>query len=118
MILEYTFSSAAVARGASSYLATLMGWDPSALRLQVGPLALDPVALLLVLLLSVVLAKGIKESSQFNIGLLPGPSVCCLGHLPLPLPHSGPTRSLHASPSPSTPTLLPVPPPICLDLPP
>lgn len=67
MALEITLSSAAVARGFASYLATLIGLHPSALRLSVGPVQFDPVAALLVLALTAILIKGTRESSIFNI---------------------------------------------------
>lgn len=107
--LEATLSSAAVARGFASYLATLCGLAPADVRmqvgpsplrclsccfraagllvlcllgagsqwqhwhalfffLQVGPLQIDLTALLLIVVLTAVLAKGTKESSQFNMG--------------------------------------------------
>ncbi|PRW59844.1 transcription elongation factor SPT5-like protein 1 [Chlorella sorokiniana] len=65
--LETTLSSAAVARGFASYLATLIGLSASALRISVGPIQLDPAAALLVLLLTALLIKGTKESSLFNM---------------------------------------------------
>lgn len=68
MVLETTLSSAAVARGFASYLATLLGLQPSALRIPVGPLELDVPALLLICVLSAVLAAGTKESAAFNMG--------------------------------------------------
>ncbi|KAL4458687.1 hypothetical protein ABPG75_013552 [Micractinium tetrahymenae] len=67
MCLETTLSSAAVARGFASYLATLLGLQPSALRFSAGPLELDPAAALLILLLTAILAKGTRESSIFNM---------------------------------------------------
>ena len=68
MCLETTLSSAAVARGFASYLATLVGLQPSALRLAVGPIQFDPAAALLILLLTALLIKGTRESSMFNMG--------------------------------------------------
>ena len=65
--LETTLSSAAVARGFASYLATLIGLSASSLRISVGPIQLDPAAALLVLLLTALLIKGTKESSLFNM---------------------------------------------------
>ena len=70
MILEITLSSAAVARGFASYVATLFGLDPSALRIQLGPVALDPAAAALVLALTALLAGGTAVSSRFNMGAL------------------------------------------------
>lgn len=37
LIMEYTLSSAAIARGFSSYLATLAGLDPTFFVLKVAP---------------------------------------------------------------------------------
>lgn len=68
MCLETMLSSAAVARGFASYLATLLGLQPSALRLTLGPVQLDPAAALLILLLTGLLIKGTRESSRFNMG--------------------------------------------------
>lgn len=68
MCLEITLSAAAVARGFASYLATLFGLAPSALRVSVGPVQLDPAAVLLIALLTAILIKGTRESSLFNIG--------------------------------------------------
>lgn len=68
MCLEITLSSAAVARGFASYLATLLGLAPSALRLSVGVVQLDPAAVLLIAFLTAILVKGTKESSVFNMG--------------------------------------------------
>lgn len=65
--LETTLSSAAVARGFASYLATLIGLPASALRINAGPIQLDPAAALLVLFLTALLIKGTKESSRFNM---------------------------------------------------
>ncbi|KAL4420141.1 hypothetical protein ABPG77_010357 [Micractinium sp. CCAP 211/92] len=67
MCLETTLSSAAVARGFASYLATLLGLQPSSLRISAGPLELDPAAAALILLLTAILAKGTRESSIFNM---------------------------------------------------
>jgi amino acid transporter len=67
MCLEITLSGAAVARGFASYLATLLGMQPSALRIPVGPVQLDPTAVLLIAVLTAILMKGPRESSIFNI---------------------------------------------------
>lgn len=67
MSLETTLSSAAVARGFASYLATLFGLSPSSLRIDLGAIQLDPAAALLVLFLTALLIKGTKESSLFNM---------------------------------------------------
>jgi APA family basic amino acid/polyamine antiporter len=61
--MEYTLSSAAVARGFSSYLATLIGLKPTFFVVHAGRVNLD----FLVAALSCVLAIGTKHSSRFNI---------------------------------------------------
>lgn len=68
MCLEITLSSAAVARGFASYLATLFGLEPGALRLGLGPVQLDPAAALLILALTALLITGTEASSRFNMG--------------------------------------------------
>lgn len=65
--MEYTLSSAAVARGFSSYLATLIGLRPTFFVVHAGRLNLDFLAAALVAALSCVLAVGTKHSSRFNI---------------------------------------------------
>ena len=67
--MEYTLSSAAVARGFSAYLATLVGQSPTFFIVNAGRLDLDFLALALVAALSSVLAWGTKQSSRFNIGV-------------------------------------------------
>lgn len=67
--MEYTLSSAAVARGFSSYLATLAGQDPTFFIVNAGPVDLDFLALGLVAALTGVLAYGTKQSARFNIGV-------------------------------------------------
>eukprot|EP00884_Botryococcus_braunii_P001078 jgi/Botrbrau1/10971/Bobra.0383s0025.1 len=66
MILEYTLSGAAVARGFSAYLATLLGYPASAFILPAGPFHLDFPALLLIAALTLLLMLGTRQSSQFN----------------------------------------------------
>ena len=69
MILEYTLSTAAVARGFSGYLATLFGFKSDAFMLPLGWfLRLDPFALALVALLCGLLCYGTSESSYINNG--------------------------------------------------
>ncbi len=59
LILEYTLSAAAVSKGFSAYLASLCGFPLDAIRWNYGPvIQIDPVAMMAVLLLSAVLAKG------------------------------------------------------------
>lgn len=65
LLLEYLLSGAAVARGFTSYFATLCGRGPSDLR--VG--RLDPLAVLLIALLVALICYGTKGSSWFNIGV-------------------------------------------------
>lgn len=72
MILETLLSSAAVARGFSGYLATLVGAAPSALLVPAGPFELDFLAAGLIAALTGVLSHGTKQSSTFNI------AVCCV----------------------------------------
>ena len=67
LIMEYTLSSAAVARGFSAYLATLIGLSPTIFIVHAGKAEMDFFALGLVVALSVVLAYGTKQSSRFNI---------------------------------------------------
>lgn len=66
LIMEYTLSCAAVARGFSSYLATLAGLDPTFFVLKVSFLNLDFMALALVAVLTSILCYGTKESARFN----------------------------------------------------
>jgi hypothetical protein len=58
LILEYTLSAAAVARGFSSYLATLMGLGPTAFIIKAGILNIDFPALALVRAHAPPLASG------------------------------------------------------------
>ncbi|GMH40358.1 hypothetical protein BSKO_08262 [Bryopsis sp. KO-2023] len=68
MVMEYTLTSSAVAKGFSSYFATLIGLKSDQLFLyKNGWFVIDPVAFALVLLLSLLLAFGVKESSRFNV---------------------------------------------------
>lgn len=62
LILEYTLSAAAVAKGFSAYLAALFGFPLAAIRLTGGPFSLDPVACVAVLALSVVLARSMVRT--------------------------------------------------------
>jgi APA family basic amino acid/polyamine antiporter len=67
LILEYTLSAAAVAKGCTAYLAALLGLETSALRYTRGVLALDLPAAATVAALSLVLARSTAASSRFNI---------------------------------------------------
>lgn len=66
IILEYTLSTAAVARGFSAYGATLLGFDSDAFLLVLGPVRVDGLACVLVILLAALLCYGTAESSFFN----------------------------------------------------
>ncbi len=68
MVLEYTLSAAAVARGFRAYGATLLGYAPEAGLVRAGPLALDFFALALVTALSALLALSTADSAAFNSG--------------------------------------------------
>lgn len=67
LVLEYTLSSAAVARGWTSYAAEAMQMSPDSLRVSIGIFDLDFVAPTLILALSALLAKGIREGATFNL---------------------------------------------------
>jgi APA family basic amino acid/polyamine antiporter len=68
-VLEYTISAAAVARGWTSYAATLFGQPSDAFRLRAGPLQLDVLATLNVFAQCAILCVGMRESSNFNIAI-------------------------------------------------
>jgi basic amino acid/polyamine antiporter, APA family len=75
MLLETGLSSAAVSRGFSGYLATLIGKSSpnnNHWLVTVGPLEMDFLAPLLIAILTVVLMIGTKTGSRFNA------VVCCL----------------------------------------
>lgn len=76
MILEYTLSVAAVARGFRAYGATLLGLGPDAGLLHAGPLQLDFFALSLVLALCALLAASTADGATFNSGERPGAPAC------------------------------------------
>jgi len=68
LVLEYTISAAAVARGWTSYAATLVGQPSEAFRYEVTPsIRLDFLAVAIIALQTAILCRGIKESSQFNM---------------------------------------------------
>jgi len=69
LMLEYTLSAAAVGRGWTSYLAESVLLDPDTFRLPLGPLMLDLPAAAIVLALSALLSRGIREGSRFNIAV-------------------------------------------------
>ena len=66
LLLEYTLSVSAVARGFTSYFATAVGLRPDDLRVPVGPVRLDFPALGSIGLLCALLAYGTRESARFN----------------------------------------------------
>ena len=66
LLLEYTLSVSAVARGFTSYFATAVGLRPDDLRVPVGPVRLDFPALGSIGLLCCLLAYGTRESARFN----------------------------------------------------
>ena len=76
-MLEYTISAAAVARGWTSYAATLVGLPSNAFRLGRGMVQLDILALLNVLAQSGILCVGMRESSNFNI-VVNIVNLCCI----------------------------------------
>ncbi|KAK9811336.1 hypothetical protein WJX72_002052 [[Myrmecia] bisecta] len=67
LILEYTLSAAAVARGFSAYMATLLGLHPTDVLIPLGIVKLDIMAFCVTALLAILLAKGTQESSRFNM---------------------------------------------------
>lgn len=77
MILETLLSSAAVARGFSGYLATLLGLSSSDALLISVPMAkdatsrfnFDPLAATLILSLTILLSRGVRQTSIFNIAV-------------------------------------------------
>ncbi|MEW5312473.1 MAG: hypothetical protein WDW38_004106 [Sanguina aurantia] len=66
LILEYTLSAAAVAKGFTAYFAALFAIPIHRLRFQAGIFTLDPIALTAVVVLSLLLARGTRESKSFN----------------------------------------------------
>ncbi len=64
LILEFAVGAAVVAKGWSSYLGTVFGFAGGTVR--VGPMDLDWGALLIVAVVSTLLAKGTKLSSNFS----------------------------------------------------
>lgn len=69
LILEYTLSASAVAKGFSAYFAALFGFPVSAIRLEAGIFALDFLALFIVIIISLILCRSTAESSIFNISV-------------------------------------------------
>lgn len=83
LILEYTVGGSAVARGISPNLALLFGGEnglPSFLARQQIPgldIVVDPCAAMLVLVVTALLCKGIKEST-FAQGIVTSGNVCAM----------------------------------------
>ena len=76
MSLQTTLSSSAVSRGFSAYLSILLirgtaGDHPAqeALTIPLGPVTLDPIAFILILVLTIILSIGIRESARFNMAV-------------------------------------------------
>ncbi|KAG2487845.1 hypothetical protein HYH03_013562 [Edaphochlamys debaryana] len=67
LVLEYTLSAAAVAKGFTAYTAALIGVDVRYLRLQASVFTLDFPALGAVVLMSFILMRSTADSSLFNI---------------------------------------------------
>eukprot|EP00198_Chlamydomonas_reinhardtii_P000349 XP_001689684.1 cationic amino acid transporter 2 [Chlamydomonas reinhardtii] len=66
LVLEYTLSAAAVAKGFTAYTAALIGIDVSYLRLQASVFTLDLPALASVIGMSFILMRSTADSSLFN----------------------------------------------------
>ncbi|CAD7698531.1 unnamed protein product [Ostreobium quekettii] len=70
LFLEYALISSTVAKGFTGYFATLFGWPSEVLVHTVegthGLIIIDVVAFCLTLILAIILALGIKESTTFN----------------------------------------------------
>lgn len=74
MVLEYTLASAAVAKGFTSYLASLVGRGPGSLR-HVPPggggiIDLDPLAAGLVVLVAAGLARSTRGSALLDSAMV------------------------------------------------
>ena len=67
LLLEYVLSVATIARAASAYLGALFGLRPGALLIHVcRALSLDVLAASLVAALAALLARGTRQSANFN----------------------------------------------------
>lgn len=64
LVLEFALGTAVVAKGWSSYLATVVGFGGG--TVAVGPVAVDWGALLIVVVVAVLLGLGTKLSSRFS----------------------------------------------------
>lgn len=82
-----------VSRGFSGYLATLLGLSADAFLIKFGALQCDPLAVILICLLTAVLATGTRESSTFNIAVCSCNLACITFVLLVGLP-LGDTRNL------------------------
>ncbi|CAL5221075.1 g3200 [Coccomyxa viridis] len=69
MIMEYVLSIAAIARAWSSYLATLCSKDSSFFRFPAGAVSLDPMAVAIIIIMTVLICLSTKESSRVNLVL-------------------------------------------------
>lgn len=70
MLMEYTLSSSSVAKGCSGYFATLIGFSSDKFVWTYGHngwIVIDPIAATIVIILSLLLMFGIRESSTVNI---------------------------------------------------
>ncbi|KXZ55291.1 hypothetical protein GPECTOR_3g427 [Gonium pectorale] len=67
LVLEYTLSAAAVAKGFTAYTAALLGVNVKYLRLQASVLTLDVPAAGAVVLMSLILMRSTADSALFNI---------------------------------------------------
>ena len=83
LVMEYTLSCAAVARGFSAYLATLVGQRPTFFIVEASFLQMDFFALGLIVVLSCILAYGTKARGS-PIPPPPPPNVTCLPSGPQP----------------------------------
>ena len=96
MSLETTLSSAAVSKGFSGYLGSLLFSSPEGvLKYSVGPFQLDFFALLLIAVLTVVLMVGIKESATFNACVCLMNVSCILYVVCAGLPHADPSSNMN-----------------------
>lgn len=77
LVMEYTLSCAAIARGFSAYLATLAGQRPTFFIVEASFLQMDFFALGLIVVLSCILAYGTKARRSPTF-LPPLPSMPCL----------------------------------------
>ncbi|KAI8467780.1 MAG: amino acid permease-domain-containing protein [Monoraphidium minutum] len=75
VMLEYLLAGSTVAKGFSSYFTTLIGQKSGSLQFCVaacdnakGAIIIDPIALGAVVVLTLVMVFGVKESFWFNVG--------------------------------------------------